>query len=76
MQKLTDYPDVTLTPVNPANSKFSAYHVKTARSEYFLVRNQPRPNMLFSVKGKGFGMAKIKGFSWFKEIDGEIFCCS
>jgi hypothetical protein len=40
--------------------------------KYKLLRNKPRPELLFALHARKFGCAKIKGYTWFTDKDGEL----
>lgn len=58
----------------PGVSKFAAYLLseKTGSPRYYLLRNKIRPEMLFAIHAWKLNKAKIKGFSWFTDKDGEL----
>jgi len=40
--------------------------------KYKLLRNKPHPEMLFALHARKFGCAKIKGYTWLTDKDGEL----
>ena len=57
------------------NLKHTAYLVFGKRgSRYLLIRNQHRPEHLFSINENHLVRNdKIHGYSWFIEMDGEVY---
>jgi hypothetical protein len=57
-------------PEDPGKISF-AYKIIGPKKEFYLLRNQPNPAMLF-VCPEGRRTSKIRGYSWFKEVDGKL----
>ena len=65
----------TVTPTGDASSP---YRITGPRNvAYLLMRNDVNPSHLFAVQDRPgkFGVAKIKGYSWFAERNGELVPC-
>lgn len=54
------------------NGLGGGYLLTNGNKEYSLVRNQPKPHMLFPISDYLSKSMKLKGFGWFKEtVNGD-----
>jgi hypothetical protein len=64
--------------VTPTGKSESPYRITGPRNvAYLLLRNDVNPQHLFAIQDRPgkFGLAKLKGYSWFAERNGELVPC-
>jgi hypothetical protein len=64
--------------VTPTGKTESPYRITGPRNvAYLLLRNDLNPQHLFAIQDRPgkFGIAKIKGYGWFAERNGELVPC-
>jgi hypothetical protein len=66
-----EFEDCVVTPVPDEDKEMAVATVKTPRGEYTLAINVHQSEKCFPVRtGNRFGVAKLKGWSWFV-VDGD-----
>lgn len=66
-------PDVLGFQVRKVNEGLTSYILsKNGKDRYCLIRNQVNASMLFAIYAERMGVAKVKGYGWFKEEGGVL----
>lgn len=74
IQKLNEEAEQVLGfQVRKVNEGLTSYILsKNGKDRYCLIRNQVNTFMLFPIYAERMGVARVKGYSWFSDKDGQL----